>query len=369
MVVGAHALSRPMAADGDTAAPPQPRSVETAAVAKVKRPDGTKVINGYRVLGVLGSGSFAKVKLCERETTGGQFALKVFRKGRLRRQRDFVSNGSGGMKVRTSMDKVYDEISVSKRIAHPNCIHLVAVFEEPDVEGKLYLVLEYALLGPTMEWHPERCAFYVPAANAGENTCNGLMQEAMAKSYMGDVLCGLDYLHGSRIAHRDIKPQNLLVSAGSRVKIADFGVAILMAEDMLVTGTEGTFHFYAPEMCKTGYGGHDGRKADVWAAGITLWAFLYGSVPFLSQDIAELLDRIAEAKYELPDSPNASDACRSLLRRMLAPAPRERPLCSELLGDPWCRGEGGAAARGPSTDACAPAETAGASIGGGSSHR
>ena len=49
-------------------------------------------------------------------------------------------------------------------------------------------------------------------------------------------------------------------------------------------GTEGTYHFFAPEMCSSGYLGHDGRKADVWAAGVCFWAFLLGTLPFLQEE-------------------------------------------------------------------------------------
>eukprot|EP00438_Fugacium_kawagutii_P028794 Skav211409 [mRNA] locus=scaffold1528:461868:463586:+ [translate_table: standard] len=98
------------------------RVVETRDVQKVRHKDGTKTVNGhlthssrFRVFrDRLGEGSFAKVKRCEEEDTGRMFAMKVFRKLPLRRQREFLRADEGeGMKVRTSLDKVYGELNLT----------------------------------------------------------------------------------------------------------------------------------------------------------------------------------------------------------------------------------------------------------------
>merc|ERR1719433_226092 len=248
----------------------------------------------------------------------------------LRKQRDFIRDEvRGGMKIRTSMDKVYGELAIMRQLAHPNCIRLHAIFDEGRSDGKLYLVIEYAARGCTMDWDNDKCAYSSPESG-------GPVPEAQARSYVHDALCGLGYLHEALIAHRDIKPQNLLVDADGRVKVGDFGVAVQMAENCVVQGTEGTYCFYSPEMCRTGYAGHDGRRADVWALGVSLWAFLYGSVPFFEPDLLKLMDSIAEARYELPAGPGASPEGRAFLRRLLAPEAPDRPLAPELLQDAWC---------------------------------
>jgi len=58
-----------------------------------------------------------------------------------------------------------------------------------------------------------------------------------------------------------------------------------MDEDHLVHGTEGTYHFFSPEMCARGYCGHDGRRADIWATGVCVWAFLLGTLPYWHKDL------------------------------------------------------------------------------------
>jgi len=308
-----------------------PPSVDTATVDKVKFPDGSKTINGFRVMGELGSGTFARVKLCVEEGSGERFAMKVFRKGQLRRKRDFVGGGAGGgMKIKTAMDTVYSEVRIMRRLEHPSCLRLCGVFDEADQFGKLYLVIEYAEHGCAMEWDSGRLSYFVPKTQA-------LVPEALARPYARGVLRGLGYLHEAKIAHRDIKPQNLLVCGEGIVKIGDFGVAKEFEDDScLLRETEGTYHFFAPEMCRPGYEGHDARHADVWAFGVTLWAFFYGAVPFYHQDIVHLLDAIAAARYELPAASVISPEGQGFLRRALAPEAAERPLSGELLQEGWC---------------------------------
>lgn len=311
-----------------------PRAPDTSAINKVRMPDGSKTINGFRVLNELGSGTFARVKLCEDESSGQRFAMKVFRKGQLSKKRDFAGGGPGrGMKIKTALDTVYSEIRIMKRIAHPSCIGLVAIYDEDDQFGKLYLVIEFAARGCAMDWDSSRASYLVPATQS-------LVPEAQAKVFAGGILQGLDYLHGIRIAHRDIKPQNLLVTAEGAIKIGDFGVSKELGDDFSVRETEGTYHFFAPEMCRPGYEGHDARKADVWAFGVTLWAFFYGTVPFFHEDIVHLLDAIAAAKFEVPASTDVSPEGQRFLLRALATEAPERPLSIDLLQDDWCAAAG-----------------------------
>ncbi|CAE6917181.1 unnamed protein product [Symbiodinium natans] len=255
-----------------------PPIIEISAAQTQRHQDGTKTIHGFFVTKtVLGEGSFAKVKLCVHKLTGAEFAIKVFRKLPLRRKREFIRSDTGeGMKVRTTLDKVYDEISLMKIVSHSKCVRMHAVLDEAAPDGKLYVVLEYLPGGPSMEWDPSERCFRTRAG--------GPITEQMAQRYTIDTLQALDYLHGQRIAHRDVKPQNLLLEAhGSGLKLGDFGVAARMPDDCVVQGTEGTYQFFSPEMCAIGYKGHDGRRADIWAAGISLWAFLFHTLPFLNE--------------------------------------------------------------------------------------
>merc|ERR1711879_414015 len=151
-----------------------------------------------------------------------------------------------------------------------------------------------------------------------------------------DVLSGLSFLHCSRIIHRDIKPQNVLVCEDGSVKISDFGIACETDEACWIVDTQGTYPFYAPEMCAGGggYKGHDGRRADIWALGVTLWAFVHGTVPFYKESASDLFEEIAKARLVFPPEV-ASSGCRATLIRLLAARPADRPLAWELDDDAW----------------------------------
>merc|ERR1712228_361604 len=115
--------------------------------------------------------------------------MKVFQKGRLKRQREYVSAGEGqGMKVKTALDKVYSELSMLNKVRHPNCCHLYAVFDEKGDTGELYMIITYAERGTTMEWNPDRSRFESP------ETSSTLPHEVSA-SFLRDTLVALSYLH------------------------------------------------------------------------------------------------------------------------------------------------------------------------------
>lgn len=301
-------------------------------VDKQRHSDGTKTINGFLVGQELGSGSFAKVKICTEEETGKQYAIKIFRKGRLRRQREFVGGGDGsGMKVQSSLDKVHNEVKIMRAISHPNCIQLYAVFDDDDIDGKMYAVIEYAGRGTSMEWNNDKRRFMIPSMDT-------VFHETEVRKLMSDLLHALAYLHGSSVAHRDVKPQNVLIDNSGLAKLCDFGVAIRLNDDFRVCGTQGTYQFYSPEMCKPGYVNHDGRLSDVWALGVTFWAFLFGTVPFYHVDLVRLLESIGEGQYEIPDCTSVSAETCAFLRKLLGVEAETRPLCPELLGNTWLKG-------------------------------
>ena len=268
--------------------------------------DGHKLINDYQLLTPLGEGAYATVTLGQHTTTQQLVALKKMSKSKLSRVKEYTVPGGGGgggppmlgrPKMMTALDKVRKEIAIMQRLRSEHLVRLLALIDDDDQDA-LYLVLEAADKGQIMDWDGDSSRYH---SRVLPSTPHGGIEESVIRHVLHDLLAALDYLHSQHIVHRDVKPDNLLLFSNSlspigyTTKLADFGVARELADGELLTETQGTFHFYAPEMCS-------GEKysawgQDVWAVGVTLFILCTGRVPWMSKDNnpAELFEIIANA--------------------------------------------------------------------------
>lgn len=99
----------------------------------------------------------------------------------------------------------------------------------------------------------------------------------MLRKMLRESIKGLHYLHSHGIIHRDIKPQNLLINNSGNIMIADFGVSVIMKNSDILTSTDGTYYFMAPEVLDKdkSISGYSGKSADIWSLGITLYCFAF----------------------------------------------------------------------------------------------
>jgi [calcium/calmodulin-dependent protein kinase] kinase len=193
------------------------------------------------------------------------------------------------------------EIAIMKLLLHPNLVKLCEIID--DEQSKfLYLVMEYVDLGPIMQYN----------ASTGTFTCKltgGVLLESMASRLFAELLSGLSYLHLNHIAHRDLKPDNLLVNCKGQLKISDFGVSSHFAEEKIkmsvglrqlarsksrgaVNRTEGTWPFWSPEMCQESAAKYSAYMSDIWAASVCLWVFVFGKLPWYNVDVLHLFKLI-----------------------------------------------------------------------------
>ena len=112
----------------------------------------------------------------------------------------------------------------------------------------------------------------------------------------------MGYIHSKNILHRDIKLDNILFDEKGNIKICDFGVSKLVNIDEPMFEKCGTPAYIAPEiLLSKSDGGYTGFKADLWSAGVVLFAMLYGAVPFKGANMSELHDHITNARFTLKD--------------------------------------------------------------------
>lgn len=284
-------------------------------------------LNQYRLMDSIGQGSYGIVKLAYNEEDDTHYAMKILSKKKLLKKagmfgrlpparKDTRSNSSP---INHPFQKVYREIAILKKLDHPNVVKLVEVLDDP-VEDHLYLVFELLDGGQVLE---------IPTDTP--------LDEDRAWTYFRDVVLGIEYLHYQRIIHRDIKPANLLLSDTGRVQIADLGVCNeFHGADAFLSTTAGTPAFTAPEaLNEKREASFSGKGADIWSMGVTLYAFVYGQVPFFDNNIVGLYSKIKSQPVVFPESPSISDNLKDLIKKMLVKEPTQRITLPEIKVHPW----------------------------------
>ncbi|XP_058978806.1 calcium/calmodulin-dependent protein kinase kinase 1 isoform X3 [Musca domestica] len=275
-------------------------------------------LNQYKLMDQIGQGSYGLVKLAYSEEDSTHYAMKILSKRRLLRQAGLLKRGP--KKGTSPLERVYREIAVLKKLDHPNVVKLVEVLDDP-LEDSLYMVFELVKKGEVLS---------IPTKNP--------LTVERAWNVFRDTLLGLEYLHYQRIIHADIKPGNLLLTECGRVKIADLGVCNeFIGEDSTMTNysTAGTPAFRAPETLNLGQNIYCGKAADVWALGATLYALVFGNVPFVADSVPVLYDKIKSSPLLFPESIKIPKELKDCIERMLTKDPQTRITLPQLKIHPW----------------------------------
>ena len=271
--------------------PPSKRvsSVLSTTTLKKYKKSGTVMINQYKVIKELGSGAFAKVKLCEDINTNNFYAIKIMNKKELKAK-------SGG-KGRSAYDCVLDELTVLKRLEHPNIIWLHEIIDDEN-KSDIYLVTEYhskGSIGDLIKLHNKKYDdfnYQCKLDGKLENQKKIGLNPKVCRFYFLDMLKALYYCHKTiQVIHRDIKPDNIMINHYDEAVLIDFGVSALFQDaDDTLKNNMGSYIFFAPEMFLGKSSGVKirGEKTDIWALGVTLFYMLTGKYP--SGNVTDLLD-------------------------------------------------------------------------------
>uniref|UniRef100_A0A672GPW3 non-specific serine/threonine protein kinase n=1 Tax=Salarias fasciatus TaxID=181472 RepID=A0A672GPW3_SALFA len=299
-------------------------TIETKRVS-ITDADDCVQLNQYKLKKEIGKGSYGVVKLAYDEDSEQYYSFQRRRPF----ERSPVSSGAEPQqqdpfpKAVLPLERVYKEIAILKKLDHHNVVKLVEVLDDPDEDG-LHMAFELMTKGPVME---------VPTDQP--------LTEERARFYFRDVVLGIEYLHYHKIIHRDIKPSNLLLGDDGHVKIADFGVSKeFEGTDALLSCTAGTPAFMAPETMTEHEQSFSGKALDVWAMGVTLYCFVFGTCPFYDEYIVSLHNKIKNKAVEFPETPSVSNELKELIQRMLDKTPERRITIPQIKLHPWVTEDG-----------------------------
>ncbi|XP_042082670.1 triple functional domain protein isoform X10 [Haplochromis burtoni] len=261
----------------------------------------------------LGRGRFSVVKRCDHRGTKRAVAVKHVNKKLMRR------------------DRVTQELNLLQRLQHPHIVTLIDTYETP---SSYALVLEMADQGRLLD--------YIVSW--------GNLTEEKVACYLRNVLEALHYLHNCRIAHLDIKPENLLVSHTASgqpiVKLTDFGDAVQLNSAHYVHPLLGSPEFASPELV---LGEPVSLTSDLWSLGVVTYVLLSGASPFLDESAEETCLNICRLDFSFPRDyfQGVSQAARDFVCLLLKTDPGRRPPAGLCLQEPWLQaGQGDGRAEG-----------------------
>ncbi|XP_061336579.1 serine/threonine-protein kinase SAPK2-like isoform X1 [Gastrolobium bilobum] len=256
----------------------------------------------YEIIKDIGSGNFGVAKLVREKRSGELYAVKIIERG---------------LKID---EHVQREIINHRSLKHPNIIRFKEVLCTPT---HLAIVMEYAAGGELFE-----------------RICNaGRFCEDEARYFFRQLISGVSYCHSMDICHRDLKLENTLLdgSLAPQLKICDFGYSKSSVLHSQPKSTVGTPAYIAPEVLSRRE--YDGKVADVWSCGVTLYVMLVGGYPFEDPDdprnFRKTIQRILSVHYSIPDYVRISKDCRQLLSRIFVANPEKRIPIPEIKVHPW----------------------------------
>ena len=198
----------------------------------------------YEIIEKIGTGGMSDVYRAKCHKLNRFVAVKVLKQ-------EFSENVNFVSKFRT-------EAQAAAGMMHPNIVNVYDVGEE---NGTHYIVMEL-VEGITLKQYIEKKA---------------RLSVKEAISIAIQVSMGIEAAHNNHIIHRDIKPQNIMISKEGKVKVTDFGIAKAVTSNTITSNVMGSVHYTSPEQAR---GGYSDEKSDIYSLGITMFEMLTGRVPF-----------------------------------------------------------------------------------------
>nr|XP_027199733.1 death-associated protein kinase related-like [Dermatophagoides pteronyssinus] len=254
---------------------------------------------------VFARGKFACVRRVKHRQNGRQYAAKIMKRRRLRH---------GDV-----TDEILHEIRVLLSVADSE--RIVRLYEVYETRLDFTLVLELAEGGELQKVLDDEES----------------IQEKQCRRLIRQIIEGVQYLHQKRIAHLDIKPQNILLTDAlpdGHVKLCDFGISRMIEDHCEVREIMGTVDYMPPEILQYE---PISLASDMWSLGIVTYVLLSGHSPFGGDDKQQTYSNITSSDLEFPDKlfGHISDDAKNFIRKLLNRDPKKRLNCEECLKHPW----------------------------------
>ncbi|MBO4981423.1 MAG: Stk1 family PASTA domain-containing Ser/Thr kinase [Lachnospiraceae bacterium] len=231
----------------------------------------------YEILEKIGTGGMSDVYKAKCHKLNRFVAVKVLKQ-------EFGENENFVSKFRI-------EAQAAAGLMHPNIVNVYDVGEENDIH---YIVMEL-VEGITLKKYIEKKA---------------RLTYKEAVSIAIQVSMGIEAAHNNHIIHRDIKPQNIIISKDGKVKVTDFGIAKAATSNTITSNVMGSVHYTSPEQAR---GGYSDEKSDIYSLGITMFEMLTGRVPFNGETtvaiaIKHIQEEMPSPKEYVPEIPASVEA-------------------------------------------------------------
>jgi len=284
---------------------------------------GTRIIDRYEIVNLLGKGTSGEVYLCKltENSTTTLYAMKII-----------PVNREFGTRAGVNSNSIDDEISILCSSHHRNIVHVHEILDDSK-HNKIFIIFEYMEGGPVL---------------TDTNEENIRYDLNIIKRYFRDLCVAVNYLHANGIVHRDIKPSNLLLDKDKNIKLADFGSAVRISDSPgdhnKATQHRGTPGYMAPELFQSieDNPNYDitlifSTAIDIYAMGATLYFLLFGTLPFVAGNEIDLGSEV-RSKLQFPEAIDSH--LNHLLCNLLEKDPHVRFTMNQILSDDWLTDEG-----------------------------
>lgn len=252
--------------------------------------NGTYLANRYEILELIGQGGMSHVYKARDHVLGREVAIKVLKE-------EYAQD-------MTFLTKFRAEAQAAAGLEHPNIVNIYDVGTE---NGLYYIVMEY-IDGVTLKTYIAR---------------KGRLNYKEVLSIAIQVARGIEAAHNKGIIHRDIKPQNIMISKDGKVKVTDFGIAKAVTSNTVHADMMGSVHYTSPEQARNGYVSF---KSDIYSLGIVMYEMATGRVPFDGDSTVAIAIQHLQSEMVPPSqyAPDLPIAVERIIQKATMKSPDQR---------------------------------------------